>query len=362
MTDWHEDTHPFLSRKEQRQERKRRSQKDQSQFTKKNQSRSSLFAIPDSIPSTWEQGSIYAISPLLIDVYCPKIDRHIYCKVKGSFKHSVTKQKNIAVVGDEVLVEPFADGTGVIQSIYPRCSSLSRSVGGASQVKQCIAANIEQLFITISIKEPKVTFGMVDRFLIAAQQGGITPFLVINKIDLLTSPEEKELLADFQKDYQAAGIECLMVSAETKEGCETLFQKLKAKVSTFAGPSGTGKSSLLSFFLGRPLKVGQVAKKTGKGAHTTTRGESYPLPSGGRCIDTPGIKSFALDEIEAANLQNYYADISALRTECRFPNCLHQNEPGCRVLEAVEAGSLSINRYDSYLSILEGIQNPGRSR
>ena len=214
----------------------------------------------------------------------------------------------------------------------------------------------------MTLKEPAIKWSLVDRFLIASTQGNTTPVIIINKIDLLTSKEEQEELKDMVATYRALGVIVLTLSAKALQGTDALKDLLKDKVSSFVGPSGTGKSTILSSILGRKLRVGELASHTQKGAHTTTRGEIFFLPDGGSCIDTPGIKSFALWDSPEKDLQKYFTEILEASQDCKFPNCYHIQEPLCAVKNKVESGEIHKKRYNSYKYIFENLGKKDLSR
>lgn len=185
------------------------------------------------------------------------------------------------------------------------------------------------------------------------------PVVVINKIELLENPDnidEKELYEDLIEAYRKAEIPLLSLSCVTRQGIEELKAAMQNKASVFSGQSGSGKSSLINEVTGLNLPIGKVVDKTKKGSHTTTRAQLIPLKFGGFCIDTPGVKSFGVWDLQKEEIESFYTEIHNLGKMCKFPNCCHIHESDCRVLEAVENGEISALRYDSYAQLYQTIQ------
>jgi ribosome biogenesis GTPase len=185
---------------------------------------------------------------------------------------------------------------------------------------------------------------------------------VLNKVDLIYEERLEKELKTLLDAYQAAGVKTYVVSAKTKEGLKALQEGLAGKVSSFVGPSGTGKSSLLSILLDRELKTGAIVERTLKGAHTTTRSEAFFLQGSGIVIDTPGIKSFALWQVSEEELQQYFPEIRRIGEMCYYQNCRHLEEPDCAVKKAVENNELSEARYTSYAHILQNMKSVDKLR
>ena len=284
------------------------------------------------------------------------------CFLRGILKKEKTQSKNLVVVGDFVHFSISSEGEGAIASVEPRQSVLSRADNLSQRKEQLIAANIDQVLITVSVVRPLLKPSLVDRYIIATEMGGMTPIVVVNKIDLFELEhshmddalieKEKELYETFLKDYAAAGFKIISISCETKQGLDELEAVMKDKSSVFSGQSGVGKSSLINAVAGFNLKVNETVERTRKGSHTTTMASLFPLPFGGWCIDTPGIKSFGIWNLEKEEVKNYFFDIPDMTFDCKYPSCMHVHEPGCKVKEAVEKGEYSVMRYGSYLSLI----------
>jgi len=278
----------------------------------------------------------------------------LLCELRGLLKKVKTQYKNLVAVGDFVLIEPLEGQEGFIYYVEPRKSTLSRADTISQKKQQLLAANIDQVLITTSMGTPPLKPSLVDRYIIATDKGCMEPVIVVNKVDLVTE-EEKPLLEDFLAAHQVSGVPVIAVSAITGEGLDDLRAVMKDKASVFSGQSGVGKSTLINCVTGLELKVGDVVERTQKGAHTTTHATLIPLDCGGWVIDTPGIKSFGMWDLEQEELPFYFAEFAQYLPRCKFPNCSHLHEPGCAVLEAVEAGEISALRYDSYVALSEEI-------
>ncbi|MCB1111218.1 MAG: ribosome small subunit-dependent GTPase A [Chlamydiales bacterium] len=307
-------------------------------------------------------GRVLSISGLGIAI--EEQDGHLlYCTLRGVLKKERTHMKNLVTVGDFVLYEKISDDEGVIGFIKPRKSVLSRADNLSRKKEQLIAANIDQVLITVSVVNPPLKPFLVDRYVIAARKGGMLPVIVVNKVDLLSDHEEERALYDaFITAYSQAGLTLISVSAETGEGMDELRHQMKGKASVFSGQSGVGKSSLINEITGLDLKVGETVQKTRKGSHTTTAAELVPLDFGGWCIDTPGIKSFGVWDLDVAEAQEYFPDIMRFSEACKFPDCSHFHEGQCGVKAAVEAGNLHPLRYDSYQFLIDSITEEHKRR
>jgi ribosome biogenesis GTPase / thiamine phosphate phosphatase len=275
------------------------------------------------------------------------------CSLKGFLKKEKSLTKNLIAVGDFVHFSIASEKEGIIVQIAPRTSILSRTdISGKKE--QLIAVNIDIAVITVSLVEPPLKPALIDRYLIAAEKGNLHPIIVINKIDLLdeAGEEEKNLFAEFLTVYESLGIPILSISTKSGVGIDSLKSLLQNKTSVFSGQSGVGKSSLLNACFGLTLKTGELTQKTAKGAHTTSMAELLALPGGGYCVDTPGIRSFGIWSLKKEEVMEHFRDLRSLKKKCKFPDCMHIQEPKCAVLRAIEMGKLSPLRYESYLTLL----------
>ena len=283
------------------------------------------------------------------------------CSIKGTLKKTKTRSKNLLAVGDYVRVV-----SKVIVQIEPRFSTLSRTdISGKKE--QLIATNIDQAIIAVSILEPPLKPALIDRYLIAAAKGNLHPILVINKIDLLhISEEEDELYAEFLAAYEPLGFPILAISNKTGSGIAALKSLMKNKTSVICGQSGVGKSTLLNTAFQMERRTGELSGKTFKGTHTTTTAELIPLPGGGYCVDTPGIRSFGVWKLSKDEVIEHFTEIAELGQTCHFQNCSHTAEPKCSVLQALQEGHLPMLRFESYCSLLDealgGIDNRTRNK
>lgn len=363
MNDWFvEEDHFGSNAKRNKQERKQLKAKDRSKYKKTDLNKWLLQKKTDEERSLSEKdllrGRVLSINSQEINVI---VEEKTYtCQLRGLLKKEKSQEKNLVIVGDFVLFEVTDEKHGIIAAVEERRSILARADNLSRRKQQLIAANIDQVFITFSVTKPTLKPFLADRYIIAADKGGMKPILLINKIDLLQDPDttdaEKQMYEDFRKSYLAANIPVLSVSTVTNEGMEELKNYLKDKASVFSGQSGVGKSSLINAITGLHLKIGAPVEKTGKGSHTTTIAQLIPLSSGGFCIDTPGIKSFGIWELKREELEAYFEDIHAIGSECHFPDCQHIHENKCAVKQAVETGALPLLRYESYIQLIQSIE------
>ncbi|MGC9054248.1 MAG: ribosome small subunit-dependent GTPase A, partial [Candidatus Hydrogenedens sp.] len=281
------------------------------------------------------------------------------CKIDERLRE---KESSLIAPGDRVLVDYQEDGEPIIRGIAPRKSKLSRlSVDREGPPEQVISANVDILFIVASVKQPTFKSGLIDRFLIVAENGNVEPVIVINKIDLIdTLPEEVKI-------YQNLGLKTIFTSCVKKQGIGEIIKLLENKIGVLAGHSGVGKTSLLRCICPDVDAVTlEISQKTEKGKHATTNTHLYCLSNGGKLIDTPGIRSLGFWDIDPRSLDYYFPEISRFSEMCRFNDCSHVHEPNCAVREAIKRGEISIIRYESYLRIRKSIEqdgiSPGRIR
>lgn len=277
------------------------------------------------------------------------------CRIKGKFRIHGIKNTNPVAVGDHVIFEmEVKTGLGVITEILERENYLIRKSVNLSKQTHILAANIDQLFLVVTLKEPTTMTTFMDRILITAEAYGIRPILVFNKIDIYNSEEllDMEHLIGL---YHDIGYESIRVSAYLQQNISSLREKMKDRVSIFAGHSGVGKSSLINAVEpGLDLRTKEISQQHLQGQHTTTFAEMFDLSEGGQIIDTPGIRGFGVVDIESEELADYFPEFFALKSSCKFNNCLHLNEPDCAVKDALEKGQLAWSRYQSYIQIMEG--------
>ncbi len=277
------------------------------------------------------------------------------CRIKGKFRMKGLVSTNPVAVGDQVdfEVEPDQD-TAVIFKVHERKNYIIRKSINLSKQVQIIATNLDQACLVVTLASPRTSLGFIDRFLVTAEAYRIPAVLIFNKLDLF-SKEGLEILDNYIDLYEGIGYKCLAVSAINGTNLEQLEILLKDKITLFSGHSGVGKSSLINKIIpGKELRTGEISDWSDTGKHTTTFAEMFELPFGGKLIDTPGIRELGITDIEPKELGHFFPEMRALMNQCKFNNCVHINEPGCAVLNALENGDLEPTRYDSYQSIYFG--------
>jgi ribosome biogenesis GTPase len=281
----------------------------------------------------------------------PGDGRVLWCGVRGRIHlRDRRHQKSPVAVGDRVNVIHTLEDRGAVESIEPRRSSLSRPSIRRGRVEHVMAANVDRVVIVTALNDPPFNPSLVDRLLAVIAFSNLEAVLVINKMDLGDeAPPEAAV-------YEALGVPVVLTSATSGLGIEALADTLAGRTSVVTGHSGVGKSSLLNAIqplLG--LDIGKVNEVTGRGTHTTTAAVWIPLERGGAVIDTAGVREFGLYGIPKRDLPWLFKDIAAIAQDCRYPDCSHTHEPGCAVQEALVEGELAPFRFDSYLKILESL-------
>lgn len=281
------------------------------------------------------------------------------CRIAGKLRMDDIRTTNPVGVGDEVEVqyESGDDTRGVISEVLPRRNYIVRQSPRRKHDLHLLASNVDQAVLVTTIIQPTLKMGFIDRFILMTEPHNIPVIIVINKFDLF-GEEEKEMFGGLQYMYEEIGYQVLGVSALTGEGMETLKELLKDKVTLVAGQSGVGKSTLVNAIQpGLGLKTDEISDYSGKGQHTTTFAQMFSLDMGGYIIDTPGIKMLSFNNLEPMDVAHNFKEFFNASVGCRFPNCLHRNEPGCAVKTAVEKGSISLMRYEHYLQIIGEIED-----
>lgn len=276
------------------------------------------------------------------------------CRLKGKIRLDDRKTTNPVAVGDIVDIQRDKDGSNQITNIHPRKNYIIRKSINLSKQAHIIASNLDQAILVATLVAPRTSLGFIDRFLLTAEAYDIPAKIVFNKKDVL----DEEMLALQQEMidvYTSIGYECFVISSFDKADIELLKTVLKDKTTLIAGHSGVGKTTLVNAIdPALNLRTGDISSAHLKGMHTTTFAELFPLSFGGNIIDSPGIKELGLVEMKKEEVGHYFPEIREMMNACKFNNCLHVNEPHCAVIKAVEEGTISAERYQSYLGILNG--------
>lgn len=281
--------------------------------------------------------------------------RLFLCKVKGSFRIRGIRTTNPVAVGDRVDITVSPDGeTALITAVHERRNYIIRKASNLSKQSHILACNLDRVLLVVTLRHPETSTVFIDRFLATAEAYRVPVVVCFNKCDLL-SQEEQEELRRLRALYESLGYETCAVSALDPS---SLSLGSLEGLTLLSGNSGVGKTTLLNALCPElELKTAAISEAHLTGMHTTTFSEMYALPesvcpAGGAVIDTPGIKGFGTFDIEPEEVSHYFREIFAVGRECRFGNCLHTREPGCRVIAAVEEGRIALSRYESYLSML----------
>ncbi|HLR34233.1 MAG TPA: ribosome small subunit-dependent GTPase A [Tissierellales bacterium] len=275
--------------------------------------------------------------------YYVKTDEGIYeSRARGVFR----EEKITPLIGDRVKIRINPeDNTGYIEEIKNRESQLLRPP----------VANVKQAIVVMSVKKPNINYWLLDRFLLSIEHEKLNAVICINKTDLITDSEKKEI----KKIYEKIGYKVIFTSTVDNAGIDELKDVLKDEVTVLAGPSGVGKSSLLNVI--QPdlkLETGGISNKTKRGKHTTRHVELLELDMGGYVLDTPGFSALDLSFInKKEELRNYFKEMKDVNYLCRFDSCLHEKEPDCEIKNRLGTGVISNSRYKNYLKFLNEIEN-----
>ena len=267
------------------------------------------------------------------------------------------KSTNPVAVGDHVAFETEVhdqEEVGLITEIFDRQNYIIRKSVKLSKQTHIIAANIDQLFLLVTLKNPKTYTVFIDRILATAEAYSISAILLFNKIDECTKKELSELKA-LAEVYTAIKYKCLLISAITGEGVDEVKKLMEGKTNMFAGNSGVGKTTLINRIAPKlDLRTMETSEMHMQGQHTTTFAEMYDLDFGAQIIDTPGIRGFGIVDMDADEIGDYFPEIFALKGDCKFNNCLHLEEPKCAVKVGLEDGMIATSRYHSYVQMVTG--------
>jgi ribosome biogenesis GTPase len=275
------------------------------------------------------------------------------CTIKGKLRVKELRTTNPIAVGDNVLFEKSPDGnTGIITEVLDRKNYIIRKSSNLSRQSQIIAANLDQVFLMVTIILPETPVEFIDRFLATSEAYRIPANVIFNKVDLYGGPE-LERMEYLISLYCKIGYECFRLSLVKEVNTSLLKNAMKDKINLLSGNSGVGKTTLLNLF--NPvlnLKTEEISEYHKQGKHITTFPEMHPMPFGGYIIDTPGIRGFGVIDMDRSEIYHFFPEIFRKSKECRFYNCLHLEEPGCAVRSSVENGEIDFLRYRSYLNIL----------
>ena len=273
--------------------------------------------------------------------------------IKGKLRLKGFNSTNPIAVGDLVEYEMNEGEMATIRNILPRKNHIIRKSTNLSRQSHVIASNLDMVFLIVTVELPEVKLPFVDRFLVTCEAYNVPATIILNKMDIY-SPQALQMVEAFKEIYAGAGYDVIESSATTGLGLDEIRERCKGKVVLFSGQSGVGKSSLISALdPDLNLRVGEISEYHQQGKHTTTFYEMHPISSGGFVIDTPGIRGFGLVDVSQLELSGYFPEMLRVEDNCRFAPCTHTHEPGCAVKEAVENGEISVERYESYLGMLD---------
>lgn len=278
----------------------------------------------------------------------------VHAVLRGRVKRQ-SRVGDRVVIGDRVAVDPVESGgegiSWVVETVHPRTSKIIRQ-GPSERHPKLIAANVDRMLAVVAARDPEPKLAQLDKLLVIAESNGLPAVVVVNKVDLPGGEEVAREIADL---YRGIGYPVLEVSAETGRGMEELDRVLASGICALIGASGVGKSSLLNTIAPElDLRTGELSRKVRRGRHTTVQSRLLRLPSGGLVADTPGFGDVGVWGVPEDEVEECFPEIRALKDECRFRGCKHLAEPGCSVLEAVEAGEIAASRWKSYAELRRG--------
>lgn len=285
---------------------------------------------------------------------CYDAGRIVQCRLRGKIRLDGLRTTNPVAVGDLVNFEKERDkDTCVIDKILPRTNVIVRKSVNLSKESHIIASNVDQAILVATIAQPRTSTGFIDRFTVTAEAYHIPVVIVFNKCDIYNE-EQQSQTEELMKVYNSIGYQSFTISAKTGYNCDRLKAVMKDKLSMFSGHSGVGKSALVNRLdPSLDIRVGEISDVHEKGKHTTTFAQMYELGFGGYIIDTPGIKEFALYDLEKETLAQRFPEMRAMMHDCRFNNCIHLHEPHCAIKDAVEQGVIAHWRYENYCNMMD---------
>ena len=287
--------------------------------------------------------------------------RQYNARIKGVLKISGLTSTNPIAVGDIVEMDPEneVENTTTITGIHDRRNYVARVSPHNKNQHHIVASNLDQSFLFATIKDPKTSQGFIDRFLVSCESYHLPSVIIFNKADVYRK-KELEKFEELKNVYETIGYKVILTSIVNNHGVDEVKDLLVDKVTLLSGHSGVGKSSLINaIFPELNLRTKEVSNWSGKGMHTTTFAEMFDLPLGGKVIDTPGLREFGLVDIEKQELSHYFPEMRQRLQNCQFNNCMHINEPGCAIKDALNKGEIAVDRYVSYMTILDSMDDKG---
>ena len=284
-------------------------------------------------------------------------DEIIKCRTVGKLRLGTMKVTNPLAVGDRVAIEmePNAD-TAIIKEILDRTNYIIRQSPRKKHYLHILAANIDQAVLIVTIRQPKLKQGFIDRFILMTEPFDIPVHIFFNKGDIYTD-DDLETYAFLKDIYDNIGYQSYIISAKEHKGFQQLEKLIAGKTTLFSGQSGVGKSSIINGLApDLNLKVGVISEYMGKGQHTTTFAEMFDLGEGTKIVDTPGIKTLSYNYLEVQDVAHNFREFFEASPDCKFPDCTHRNEPKCEVKKRLEAGVISELRYNNYLKVIEEVE------
>jgi len=278
-------------------------------------------------------------------------------RIIGKFRLGDKLLTNPVAVGDKVLIELESDGHGIIKTIFSRSNYIIRQSPRQRHQLHLLAANVDQAIVVVTLVQPNLKQGFIDRFILMTEPQNIPCSVVVNKCDLF-GPEEEEQYQALKQLYESIGYPVMNTSATMGTGIDDLKKHLRDKITFIGGQSGVGKSTLINAIQpGLDLRTTEISDYTGKGTHTTTFAEMHSLDFGGKIIDTPGIKTLSFNNLEPMDVAHNFREFFKIAQDCRYGDCLHRDEPGCAVKKALDEGRVHPLRYANYCAILEEIED-----